>query len=705
MLLRNAARTRLPRLNKTDMKKFFTSKYFSTASAALLLFFGMTQFANAISVSSVIGDIGYVLVGKLAFGIAYLIAWIGGVSIAIEAWLVGAMLGLNSGVFQADIVQKGFGVTLSIANLGFVLGIIIIAIATILRSETYGYKKMLWKLIAAAILVNFSLVIAAPIFNLGNSFTTYFLNCIDPAGGGCNTQGSGLSSMNDFAANLAGAFNPQVGLITSASTTTNIPGSVALGQSFGQMLIPIFSIGFVAFELVAIAIVLGALIVMLLMRYLWIAMLAILMPFAWLGWVFPNIKDWWTKWWSNFIRWTFFAPIVVFFLWLAMTTMNSMRNGTAIASQQFGTYTSTSNPVWSAVSQFLTNAFEPIVAQSLNIFLMIGLTIGGMYVADKMSITGAKAGVDAAKSVGKGVQGYVGKKSRNMVNERLKTAGRRTHKGETTTFLQRFGSRLQSVPIPGSHGLGSAIAQKGTDTAHRSEGIEKYRKEKLIQLDNAAILSRATSSTAFADPIEAAAVGQELARRNIINRLPTPALINRFVSNSERMGNVQAILNNRPELAADTEAGVPRFDVVLGRLETAAEAAARAIRDAVRGIKNADIPQLDSRLLDSDSGAMTRNGLNLAQVETVAMNLNPSQLGALGSSGSPGQQRALTETARRMVAALPSPIVVSPRGAPVVTAPVRLPNGRINPDALPGFPPALRRMIHHMEQNSNWEPV
>src|ERR1700722_12949582 len=225
------------------MKKFFASKLFtkyaSIALVSFLLFFAFAHFAFAEAGlgndgtiplnsdvfngfgsgnSSVMSNIGYYVIGKIAFGVAYLIAWIGGVAISIETWLVGAMLGINTGVFQSEIVQKGFGVTLSIANLGFVLGIIVIALATILHRETYGWKKILWKLVFAAILVNFSLVIAAPIFGLGNSFTQYFLNCVDPSGGGCTGQGAGVglvnsNSMNDFAKNLAGAFNPQVGLL------------------------------------------------------------------------------------------------------------------------------------------------------------------------------------------------------------------------------------------------------------------------------------------------------------------------------------------------------------------------------------------------------------------------------------------------------------------------------------------------------------
>jgi len=425
--------------------------------------------AVAGGIASVFNNIGYYAIGKIAFGISYLIAAIGGIAIAIEAWLVGVMLGINRDIFQTVIVQKGFGVTLSIANLGFVLGIIVMAVATILHSETYGYKKILWKLVIAAILVNFSLVIMAPVFNLGNSFTQYFLNCIDPSVG-CNAPAgaSALTSMNDFAKNLAGAFNPQDGLAFASSTALSNPNSnfASLGGSFSQMIVPIFSVAFVALETIFIAIVLAVLSFMLLVRYLYITFLAILMPFAWLGWVFPSIKGWWSKWWEHFIRWTFFAPIVVFFLWLAIITTQAMSNGQAVASQQFATYTSNSNVVWAAVSSLFTSLFTRIIQNVLNIIVMLGLTVGGLMVADRMSITGAKAGIGAAKSVGKAVGGYAAKQSQKTGRWAFRKTG-----GEKVVAGMRkgnFGS-LKGVPVVG--GVADKVYQNATAPVKRLASI------------------------------------------------------------------------------------------------------------------------------------------------------------------------------------------------------------------------------------------
>jgi hypothetical protein len=457
--------------NKRGLKKILLL----TLVTALVLFVGQTQMVGAqnfagLAVSagvavatgqSSILDIAYTIVGKFAFGISYLIAWIMGVAIAIEAWLVGVVLNMNTGVFSSAIVQQGFGVTLAIANLGFVLGIIVIAIATILRRESYGVKQLLWKLVIAAILVNFGLVIMAPIFGFGNSLTQYFLNCIDPAAGGCSGNGNGLSSMNDFAKSLAGAFNPQNGfaslnLINNTGTAVNPTNSwqgafAVTGSSWGKMLVPIFSLLSIGALLTVIVITLGALIIMLIIRYVYIAMLAVLMPFAWLMWVFPKLSHHWSKWWSNFFRWTFFAPLVVFFLYLAIVTAQSMSNASATGSQSFATYTSNSNMIWGSISSFFTNIFSPIIQTILNQVVLVALCVGGIFAANSLGIAGADVAMKAVGVVKDSAVGYVGKQTRKGARLAYQKAG-----GDKLTTALREGRMATALKKKGF--LGSVAA-------------------------------------------------------------------------------------------------------------------------------------------------------------------------------------------------------------------------------------------------------
>ena len=159
----------------------------------------------------------------------YLISALGGVLISFGAMLVSWLIQFNQGVFSSNMVQTGFSVCLSIANLGFVLGIIVIAIATILRNQSYGMKQLLWKLVVMAILVNFGLVIARPIVGVSDSLSNYFLQYI---------SGGGSSGPNGLATALVGLFSPAKILNGAASAATSSSGAA---NDFMAGMISLFS--------------------------------------------------------------------------------------------------------------------------------------------------------------------------------------------------------------------------------------------------------------------------------------------------------------------------------------------------------------------------------------------------------------------------------------------------------------------------------
>ena len=209
------------------------------------------------AVASGLVNIAGGLIGWVAFFVNYIMSLILGVFIAVVTYVIGVVLQLNDNVMNTLAVQSGFQVTLAIANLGFVMGIIIIAIATILRRETYGIKKTLWKLVVAAIMVNFSLVIGGVFINFAGRLTSTFMEAL-PGGGG------GLGAYSNFASNLAGAFAPHRSILVGFSTTGGGGGSVFSGStdssnfggSLASVITPIASVIFTFVMLLVIFIVL-----------------------------------------------------------------------------------------------------------------------------------------------------------------------------------------------------------------------------------------------------------------------------------------------------------------------------------------------------------------------------------------------------------------------------------------------------------------
>jgi len=370
-------------------------------------------------------DISNILSGAIAgvsFVISYIISIIAGVFINLQAWLIEIVLQLNVQVLKSQFVQAGYQISLAVANLIFVGGIITVAIATILRWESYSMKKILWHLILMTILVNFGLSIAGTIINISHDFSMFFLENIKPSGG------ANESHFDAFATAIAGAFTPQrffitniseKGVTTAPEGSKNVAGQITtkdqeslasmFGGSLAGLLTPIVSIFFTIAFLTAIIVVLGALGFMLLIRYIWISFLLILLPLAWALWVFPNTKNHWTNWWNKFLQWTFFAPITLFFLYLCLLTLAATPGGGSggytIQGINLKFQTEQGGPLGGLEAfggSFLMNLLAPI----LNAIVMTACVVGSLKVGQAFSIDGAKTAEKVAQASTKAVGNF-----------------------------------------------------------------------------------------------------------------------------------------------------------------------------------------------------------------------------------------------------------------------------------------------------------
>lgn len=376
--------------------KFFNKKIFLLAALAFSVFLILVpaHFAHAGLFN--LGNLAFSVVGKLIYGITWILTAIGGILVAIAAWLVSIFLQANTGLVNSDVVQYGFPVTLAIANMGFVLAIIVIAIATILRQQSYGIKSLLAKVVMMAVLVNFGLILAGGILNFSDTLSNSFLEGISPAGNG--------SSFTKFASSLTGAFNPQKSFISDvnqAQTTSDASAAALAGSTLGAMIVPIFSTVFALGSLVILLVTLLALVIMLLIRYVTLGILLVLLPIAWMMFVFPSLKKHYDEWWSVFLKNAFFPPIVLFFLWLGLKVADAMSSG-AGGTLKIASYTSTSNnPIAKVISDLIGSAFTTVVTGFLQTLIVGGLFIGGLFAAQKMGVSFASAGMGALKGGGK----------------------------------------------------------------------------------------------------------------------------------------------------------------------------------------------------------------------------------------------------------------------------------------------------------------
>lgn len=447
-------------------------------------------------------SIAYSLIGKVLFGISVVITWILGVAIAIVSWSLGVVLSLNGDIVNSPVVQSGFYAVLSLANLGLVLGIIVIAIATILRNQTYGIKQILVKLIVAAVLINFGLVIAGGVIKFADELSLYFIREISPGGQGM--------SWEEFGTKITGAFQPQGFHGIDSIKFLNAENQEELQKAFaqedvGRLMQNTIGPLMAGFTLTVVIIILAVLIIMLLYRYVSLSFLLVLLPLAWLSAVFPSTKENYQKWLSKFLHQTFFAPIVVFFIWLTLLTaakMNDVDDPLARTLKELAS--DDANRPFANVIALAGDAYHGIFLNIMQAFVLVSILMGGMVAANKF-------GIEFAGAAQKGMENMKGWATGKLSRAGLK-GGRRAYQG---LGLQKLGEKMAASGIPGASALGRGMmtlpAIGGKDLV--SESMKEFSNMETEQI--------VTSLKGFMGNEQRFAAIQELQKRGKLGKIET----------------------------------------------------------------------------------------------------------------------------------------------------------------------------------------
>ncbi len=375
----------------------------------------------------------YILSGAIGFTtyiLNYIIGFIGGVFFALSAYLVQWAIGFNEGILNNQAVRVGWDIVLNFANLGFVLAIIIIAFATIFRLENYAIKQTLWKLIVTALLVNFSLVIAGAFISVSDITAKYFQdasklgprtaadtlgsvfnnqrlmnvgdeNCnwieenfVDSTNGACLRAEEGTTKRaSTWRAGILAEFTCKCDLNTALTAAKEKGGFDNLSTEFLTMIASLFFS--VIFSFLGVLTLLATF-VMLLIRYVALGFILVLSPLAWLCWILPSTQHLWKKWWDNFLRWTFFMPVMSFFMYLSIKSIEFM-------------------PILKEadVQKVLSGTFrqQGFLENVGSMLILIGFMLGGLYVANLMGIVGANIAMNLAQKAGKGAGAWAGRKT------------------------------------------------------------------------------------------------------------------------------------------------------------------------------------------------------------------------------------------------------------------------------------------------------
>lgn len=480
-----------------------------------------------------------VLYNAISFVISELVTLIVsliGYLISFIAWIANYFLELNVKVIEEPIVVIGWNILRDLANLGFVLIIIIIAIATILRIEKYGAQKLLLKLIFIAIAINFSLTVAGFILNFSNVLTNFFLTAAFPANA---KLGSGLS----------GAFNVQQFYPDKLNKGTG-------GALIDFLLTPLFSIIFT----LIILIVMIVFAVVLIYRYVKLAFLLIMTPLAWLASIFPDSKEYFQKWWREFLKWVFFLPAMAFYIYLPIKAIELMPP--------------TFNP------EVDVGVITELLRSAGRMIILTGLLIGGLMLAQQSGIAGAKAVIEQAQKT-KGWATNKMKSGGRALARRAVTAGMKvdTTTGETTSAAQRLATTATKIPLVGRAFRG--IAEGVGKATHKALATEPFEK-KYESITNNDLINRANSLTPAANPAAAMAISNQLTKRGLIgNEKIKPEKFQQLIQTVGKSGKIDTILESMVTdlVKAVDQNVVGSADKLKITLQTAREAAPKKLSE------------------------------------------------------------------------------------------------------------------------------
>lgn len=390
--------------------------------------------------------------GKLVTAIASLFVGLG-------ATFLETMLDVGfSGTYRI-IAETGWQVSRDFANMIFILIMVMIAFGTILRIEQYGVKKLLPKLVIVAILINFSLPISYLFIDLSNLTAESFINTSKG-----NSESIRAKLIDSVRANIMLLpRNCESDYVDSPDEwqrcqNTNETIQKARDDQKWYEIIIAQIIGCIFMLLAAFSLIAGA--IMLVIRMLYLAILVMLAPLAFMCYMVPSLSKHWKEWWSSLLKWCFFAPVFMFFFWLATTTVDNITS----------TLSTSKNALRPAIDGLgFVSGFFANIANMIGYFLFIGLIMGGLIVAQKMGITGASVAMGMAQKAKKGATGWAKRKTFGMAKER----------GLQGTGLtkQGIGSVLKYFPLFKSTGRrmeagGKLLKQKSAE----GKELEAYKK-------------------------------------------------------------------------------------------------------------------------------------------------------------------------------------------------------------------------------------
>lgn len=447
-----------------------------------------------------------------------------------------SLLSVDPRLLQDPMTVSAWGQMRNLANVMFVIAFLFIVYSQItgVGLSNYGIKKLLPKLVIAAILVNISLFICQIAVDLSNILGQSLKGFFESVASEATRQGGLEVSEVDGPGNLLVGLSA---IITVALALTGVVIFAVLGILFPLLLL--------------MALTLLIIIVILIARQALIVLLVIISPVAFVAYLLPNTEQWFQKWRKAFVGVLIVFPII-----------SLIFGASFLAASVFGNI----DIAGAGLSDEASDVINEIIAVAIMIVPMIlvpgilkrSLTaidnIGGNLGAKASGIGGGATGKfkqRAKESRGGQLQQYMKQKSAR--NRALAQGGAYEGRNRFRRVQSKLNSKINSAS--GGFGqkmtaIGDSLADKETDEAIQQIGATLSREARMsddpittLQKEMSSALQSgdsAKASAAFAALRNQGESGVEAARKAI------EAQINEEGDKeSEQMRDLRSFVNSK----------------------------------------------------------------------------------------------------------------------------------------------------------------
>lgn len=250
------------------------------------------------------------IVGLLLFVESQILVLIAG---KLLDWAVGLQVPLDT-----SLVSSGWTFMVGILNLVILIIFVIVAFSAILRLETFQMKKVLPRLIAVALLVNFSLLFVGIFVDIAQVFINTIKNAlgsfVDLSLAPLKAAWAGpvAAAITALGLKLGLALVPIGNVASAVATGALFFADLALGKGWLLQGIVLTVFNF------ATGVVFLLFTALFLARTVVIAMLAMLAPLAFAAAVLPGTQKYWNQWLSAVMSWSLLGVVSLFLMGLGM---------------------------------------------------------------------------------------------------------------------------------------------------------------------------------------------------------------------------------------------------------------------------------------------------------------------------------------------------------------------------------------------------